>query len=47
MNLLIYTGPNGHTATLTTNSSASHYGVPALRCAARLLAVARHRRRFA
>ena len=31
MEKLIYTGPHGHIATLTTQSPASHYGVPALR----------------
>jgi hypothetical protein len=29
--VLIYTGPTGVTATLTTDSPASHYGCPALR----------------
>lgn len=29
--ILIYRGPYGHTAILTTNSSASSYGVPVLR----------------
>jgi hypothetical protein len=28
--VLIYTNPNGHTATLTTDSPASHYGISAL-----------------
>ncbi|MBI4560552.1 MAG: hypothetical protein HY724_00800 [Candidatus Rokubacteria bacterium] len=31
MEARIYTGPHGVTATLTTESSASHYGIPALR----------------
>jgi|GEM_PF-3876776 len=31
MEILIYTGPNGHKATLTTDSPASSYGIPALR----------------
>ena len=31
MEILIYTGPHGHTATLTTYSPASSYGIPALR----------------
>lgn len=31
MEILIYTGPHGHTATLTTYSPSSHYGIPVLR----------------
>ena len=31
MNKLIYTGPTGVKATLTTDSSSSHYGIPVLR----------------
>lgn len=31
MDVKIYTGPGGVTASLTTDSPASHYGIPALR----------------